>query len=96
MNNKDLAIKIKSYTRTGSYEDQLEAIEKLLNEERPEQLHKHVVNGWRPKTKDVQTAAKKHASAILGIVPDEVLPDDTIVNGFMAGVWWAIYPDACR
>jgi murein L,D-transpeptidase YcbB/YkuD len=40
MNNKQLTIKIKSVTRQGSHEDQLEAIEKILNEHRPEQLHK--------------------------------------------------------
>lgn len=45
-------------------------------------------------TKDVETAAKKHASEILGIPPNEILPDDTIVNGFMAGVWWVTHQAA--
>jgi len=45
MNNTQLAIKIKSVTRQGDYETQLAAIEKLLNEHRPEQLFKHGVSG---------------------------------------------------
>lgn len=43
MNNKQLAKEIKSVTRQGDYETQLEAIENLLNKHRPEQLHKHSV-----------------------------------------------------
>lgn len=53
------------------------------------------VSGKRPVTKLVETAAKKHASEILGIPTKEVLPDDTIVNGFMAGVWWSLSQAAC-
>lgn len=43
MSNNELARKIKSVCRQGSYEDQLEAVEKLLNEHRPEQLPVAVV-----------------------------------------------------
>ena len=61
-----------------------------------EQLRKHNVSGWRPPANEVETAAKKHASEILGIPPNEIQSDDTIVNGFLAGVWWTIYHAACR
>lgn len=56
-----------------------------------------VLNASGLRTKDVETAARKHASEILGIPPNEILPDDTIVNGFLAGVWWnEFYPcDDC-
>jgi len=49
-----------------------------------QKLDKPVVSGKHPTTKLVETAAKKHASEILGIPSNEILPDDTIVNGFMA------------
>lgn len=32
-----------------------------------------------------EDAAKEHASTILGIPANEILPDDTIINGFLAG-----------
>ena len=54
MKNKQLAREIKSVTRQGSYEDQLEAIEKLLNENRPEQLQQHGVSGKRPSFEELQ------------------------------------------
>jgi hypothetical protein len=41
------------------------------------------------QTKKYEEAAKAHASTIIGIPAKEILPDDTIINGFLAGAIFA-------
>lgn len=42
------------------------------------------------ETDRVDKAARRFASKILGIPSKDILPDDTIVTGFVEGVKWTL------